>query len=186
MSNILLLGDTSIEKFPKNYIENESHRVINAGIKNIEIAKYSMFIPRILEKTKNIDYVVLQLGMTDIININYNKDNRKYIDILIEQIKKIIYIISNKNINLIVLPLLPTRNEKLNNQIKEYNYALAKLCYEGVIEFLDIYDMFLDEENLLKIESTNKGIKLNKSGYAIVANQINEYINSFEKNYSQK
>jgi len=81
------------------------------------------------------------------------------------------------------MPVYPTRNNKLNKLIEEYNYELAKHCYECEIDFLDIYELLLDENNLLKESYTNNGLKLNKTGYQVVGNQITEYFHLLENNY---
>lgn len=183
MSKILLLGDTQIERFPKFFIENDNNQIINAGIKNIEVLKYSKILPKIFNKVGTVDYIILQIGLSDLLKLNLNKDNKKNILEITDYTKKLIYDLSKKDASLIVLPIYPTRYKELNKKIMEFNDIIARMCYEGEIEFLDIYEIFLDDENLLKSNYTNNGFKLNKTGHLIVANQINEYIRLIEKDY---
>ena len=154
-------------------------------VKNIEILKYQNFIPNILKKITKKDYIIYQIGLTDI--LKQNKNTEYSIEELISQNRKIINeILQSSNItesNLLILPILPTTNPILNNQIIEFNYLIAKNCYETGIEFLDIYELFLDEKNLLKLDYTKNGITLNQNGYKVLASQINGYIQLIENSY---
>lgn len=183
MSTILLLGDTQIERFPKEYIEKENIQVVNAGIKNIEILSYYNMLPKIFERIIIEDYTILQIGITNLLNLYSRKINQKDIENLVNNTKKIIYSIHKQGTSILVMPVYPTRNNKLNKLIEEYNYELAQHCYESEIDFLDIYELLLDENNLLKESYTNNGLKLNKTGYQVVGNQIKEYFHLLENNY---
>ena len=82
------------------------------------------------------------------------------------------------------MPLFPTQNKNINELIKEYNYFIAQECFETEIEFLDIYDLLLDENDILKPNYTDDGFELNQNAYNLIANQISELINILEnQNY---
>ena len=166
MSKILLLGDTFIGEFPKQLLEK--HKVINAGAKNIGVRKYhKKFIPKILKKVQDVDYVVLQIGLTNILNPLCDKDNLTGISELIKKIQMLILDIQKIKAPLVILSLSPTNNNALNQVICEFNERLEKECFEAEIDFINIYNLLIDTD-----------LRQNKNGHQyLVAEQIKDYIN---------
>ena len=141
MSKILLLGDVQTALFPKNLIGTEEDETINLGIKNINVEKYHKFISKkVYKKIKNIDYIIFQIGMNDLLKYIKEKKKIRFFE-LIYNIKSILLKLEKLDSKLVVQPIYPTKNRQLNSIIEEFNYLLAKECYETNIEFLDIYDI---------------------------------------------
>ncbi len=181
MEKILLLGDNTIEQFPIELLENGTNSIINAGIKNIGITLYhNDVLPQLQKKVQEIDYIIIQIGITDLISAN--KEKQINADELIQRFKRMLLDVYHFRASLIILPIFPTQDEKLNQTIKEFNEKLAQECFESEIEFLEIYDLLLDKNDLLKTTYTEDGFNLSYAGYCLVANQITELIKLLNNN----
>ena len=75
------------ENISKEYIEKENIQVVNAGIKNIEILSYYNMLPKIFERIIIEDYTILQIGITNLLNLYSRKINQKEIENLVNNTK---------------------------------------------------------------------------------------------------
>ena len=178
MAKILLLGDTITANMPNELIGTQDDVVINEGLKNTSIGEYFQIIHSKIEQEK-ADIIVLQIGTDEMINFNQpNEISNKIMD-FISKINRI-------NCKFIVQSLYPTKDHEINKKIKMINDNLSEYCYYLEIEFLDIYDLLLDESELLCEQYTDDGIHPNYTGYSLIANQINELFLMYNLMYNIK
>lgn len=182
MSKILLLGDSITAHMPNNLIGNENDEIINAGTENIGIGSCHNYIwPKF--KNQEIDVIVLLIGINNILRPDCDYDN---MESLKDTVKKMINFINELNtpyVHLIVQSVYPTRNEEVNKKIQIFNDKIFEHCYQLAIEYLDLYDLLLDENGLLMEKYTKDGIHPNFDGYNLIANQINELFLMYDNNY---
>jgi len=180
MTKILLIGDAFTKQLPENFIGDENDEVINQSFIDIGVATYHKEIwPKIYED--DIEIIIFLLGFNNIINPNIDNDELNTINDTIEKIKKFINDLTRSTARIILQSLYPTRNEKLNIIIKKVNEKILEHCYGLDIEYLEMYDLLTDKEGLLKINYTFDGIHLTEMGYTLVANQINDFLETINK-----
>jgi len=180
MAKILLIGDNFTQQFPENFIGDKRDEIINQSFDNIGVATYHKNIwPKISEE--DIDIIVFLLGFNNIINPDIDNDELNTINDTIEKIKKFINDLSRTDARIILQSLYPTRSEKLNLLIKTVNEKILEHCYGMDIEYLDMYDLLTDKNGLLKENYTTDGIHITNMGYTLIANQINDFIETINK-----
>ncbi len=133
--------------------------------------------------TKSIDILFIATGVND---ITRRGEIRASMDISIEYRNKIwrkLLKSANKNIDKIfVLSILPTDEEKkvrksnlgvpmyrLDNDIKEYNKTLKSICEEFDIQFIDIYDLWKNE-NIKDV--LHDELHPNEKGHQLIAEEV--------------
>lgn len=126
-------------------------------------------------------YNSVLLGINNIINPDIDNDELNTINDTIEKIKKFINDLTNTNTRILLQSLYPTRNEKLNILIQKVNEKILEHCYGLDIEYLEMYDLLTDKEGLLKKDYTTDGIHITEKGYTLIANQINDFLQTINK-----
>lgn len=180
MTKILFIGDVLTQQLPQNFIGNENDEIINQSFDDIGIATYHNNIwPKIYEE--DIDIIVFLLGLNNIINPDIDNDELNTINDTIEKINKFINDLTRTDARLIIQSLYPTRNEKLNILIKKVNEKILEHCYGLDVEYLEMYDLLTDKKGLLKINYTTDGIHLTEMAYTLIANQINDFLQTINK-----
>lgn len=180
MAKILLIGDSLTERIPPNLIGEQSDEVINQGISNIGVGTYHQYVwPKVYES--DIDIVIFLLGLNNILRPDCDYDNLETIDDTIEKIKKFINEITKTDSRLILQSLYPTRNANINELIQYVNEKILEHCYHIDIEYLEMYDLLTDKEGLLKNEYTIDGIHFNENGVSLIANQINDFLQTIKE-----
>lgn len=183
MSKYLLLGDTLINRFPAELIGNDFNKTLNASYRNIDVLTYhKLIMPKVLGTIEEVDCTILQIGLDNIINI-IKCNKLESLNEVIENIKDLIVDVNNHTPRLIVVGICSTRNRKLNEIIKLVNEKLEEECFYMSIDYLNLYDLMLDNNDLLKRNYTTNGIKITENGYRLIANQINEFILMNDINY---
>ena len=178
MKKIILLGDTITQKLPENLIATPIDEVKNFSSKNICCETFYLnYWPKI--KKNETDIYILLMGINDIMlsysNPSYTLDN------IVENLKKIITDILSVDSILLVQSIYPTNNFELNKKISYVNEKVSEYCYELDIEFLDFYELLTDKNGLLNENYSNDGIHPNIEGFNLIANQINDYIDTYTR-----
>ncbi len=77
-----------------------------------------------------------------------------------------------------ILPVQPKwvdRLPKISHQhLQRLNAQLAAIAQQEQVEFLNLYDLFLDENNLIRAELTTDGLHLSAEGYAVWRSQLEQ------------
>ncbi|MFK7850688.1 MAG: GDSL-type esterase/lipase family protein [Akkermansiaceae bacterium] len=78
---------------------------------------------------------------------------------------------------IILLGILPVKNEKKWAKCRETNKVLADVIYpKDEVTFLDLQDLFLNDDGLIKAELFTDGTHLTTEGYQIMANALSPHI----------
>ena len=138
------------------------------------------------EALRNSDLVTLTIGINDFFDrINSNNieiiisdipKSKKTIDSIKNDLKDLIILIQKfvKN-NIIVTgyynpyPRLTEYKEEIDELVKYYNYEIEEMCDELVINYVNIFDIFEENKELLPNPSD---IHPNKLGYELIAKKI--------------
>lgn len=74
---------------------------------------------------------------------------------------------------ILLVSVLPTNNPGKNINIKRFNTIIKQWSYTVPrIKFVDCYDRFLDDDDLLKSDLTREGLHLNDYGYIILTGAV--------------
>ena len=125
--------------------------------------------------------IVLMIGTND---VNGNVDNEKILSnyrIIFDKIKK-----NQPTVDMYVMSIIPQNEDirevaeidvtKNNQTIKYLNSEIKKLCNEYGYNFLEIYDLLLDNEGYLNREYSDDGLHLNANGFKIWTEILKPYL----------
>ncbi|MBQ8131909.1 MAG: hypothetical protein IJ193_05405 [Bacilli bacterium] len=131
----------------------------------------------------NPSKVFILLGTNDYVSLRRNDSIKENITKIVEEIHKHrplaqIYIES-------MLPVTIVEDDKIhydfirardNKEIEDGNEILKKICKDTKSTYIDLYKLFYDDKEGLKLEYTKDGLHLNDSGYRIMTDEIMKYI----------
>ena len=98
-------------------------------------------------------------------------------DDVYEKMRAFITDIKNDGYDVMVQSIYPTDREKVNVKVKYVNERLYKYCKENSIEYIDLYDKLLNEQQIMNPKYSDDGLHPNKLGYGIILKEICEKIN---------
>lgn len=171
--NYLFVGDSLIERYDLDkYFENMP--VINSGVSgNKTISILNDMENRIYKY--NPSKVILLVGTNDYNSISNDdtvknigkiidgiKTNRPYAEIYVQSIYPV-----NKNIN--DGKNVSSRN---NEDISQMNEGIKKICKEKEVNFVNIYDLLVDDEGNLNEEYTKDGLHVDSDGYKVITKEL--------------
>lgn len=167
-SAIVFLGDSFIEKCEWNELLDNKN-IVNRGVSSDNIIGLNKRINKLnLEKSSKI---IILIGSNDFINKNYNIEFKNNFESLINNLLRKI-----KNDKIYIISILPSDNIKRKNiDIIKGNKDISILCYKYSINYIDIYNDFLDTESINAY--TYDGLHLSSIGYMKLRNLINNDIN---------
>lgn len=95
-----------------------------------------------------------------------------YID-LIQKLRQ-----DDPDIKIYAISILPTRepNKRDNDGIRSANEEISKLSLSYDFQYIDLHDLFSDENGEMKQEYTIDGIHLNGDGYKLFVQEIAAYV----------
>lgn len=185
MSKIIFMGDSITAYMPyifKGTIGYDRDVVKYFGVENIGVGSYmNYFWPKV--DHENVDVYILLIGTNNISRPDCDYDQRESLEDLINKLKEFIsQIVNNSNSKLFVQSIYPTKYTERINDIKIVNNQLEAYCDEIGIEYLDLYSLLIDDNELFDIKYSDDGIHPNELGYNIVATEINKKLRkSFNK-----
>ena len=186
MSKIAFIGDSITAYMPyifKGTIGNNDDEVNYYGIENIGVGTYmNYYWPRVAQK--DVDTYILLIGTNNISRPDCDYDQRESLEDLIEKLKTFISQIDNNgDSKLFVQSIYPTKYTERINDIKIVNNQLEAYCDQIGIEYLDLYSLLVDDNELFDVKYSDDGIHPNEVGYNIVATEINKKL---RKSFSKK
>lgn len=178
MAKIMLIGDSITANMPNNILGSENDEIINNGIENIGIDTYKNYCWPKLDTT-DVDICILLIGINNLLRPDCDYDDKTSLKDVVTKLKNFIYEIIKKRTVLMVQGLYPTNRSEINEKIQYVNEKIYEYCYQMDIEYLDFYDLLIDENGLLKENYSHDGIHPNELCYNLLANQINDYIDIY-------
>lgn len=168
MKKILFVGDSITQWNPLSHTH----------VKNIgKAGATSGDVINIVGKEKGTyEKVFILCGINDI-NNNISTDK------IYENYLEIVNISKKLSKNIIIISTLPSQLDFANSFVKDLNEKIKEI--EG-IKFLDIYNAFLDNNNLLREEYSVDSVHLNDKGYIVLNSFILKEFYEYEKFNSVK
>lgn len=107
--------------------------------------------------------IYLMVGINDLLYSNNDLLIPTNISQIIHQIRQ-----SYNSVKIIVQSILPTNNSYiLPARIRQVNHYIQKVTQEKGVQYLNIYDMFRDQDGQIKSELTTDGLHLSYKGYGL-------------------
>ncbi|MEK6582257.1 MAG: GDSL-type esterase/lipase family protein [Nitrospirota bacterium] len=168
--NILFLGHSLIEfydwqkRFP-------AHKAVNLGVAGETVEGLLSRIDRITKEHPSADLIFIMTGLNNIAMDDFG---------FLGSYKKILEKLSPAypSAKIFMHSILPVIVDFISNEtIKNVNKSLEKLAVETDIEFLDIYNLFIDKKGrAIKDYLLDDGVHLSDKGYEVWAEVVEEVI----------
>ncbi len=168
--DILFLGHSLIEfydwqkRFP-------AHKAVNLGVAGETVEGLLSRIDRITREHPSADLILIMTGLNNIAMDDFD---------FFGSYKKIIEKLSSAypSVRIFMNSILPVIVDFISNEtIKNVNKSLKELPGETGVEFLDIYNLFLDGKGrAIKEYFLDDGVHLNDNGYEVWAKAVEEVI----------
>lgn len=167
-NDIVLVGDSHIERFPEELFGTKNIKNRGIGFNNTYHV-LNRIDPIAKQHPKSI---LLEIGVNDLsLNISYDSIIKNYNEIIDH-----IYNYSPRT-RIIIQLIMPTCGNEyyLMDKIKELNNLLNKLCIKRNIQALDMYSRLLSNQQLNPALTTD-GIHLNYKGYLLWKSEIEKFV----------
>jgi len=168
--DIFFLGHSLIEfydwqkRFPV-------HNTMNLGVAGETVEGLLSRIDRIIKEHSSADLIFIMTGLNNIAIDDFN---------FFSSYKKILEKLSSAypSARIYMHSILPVIMDFISKQtIQEINKSLKKLAIESGVEFLDIYNRFVDEKGrVIKDYFLDDGVHLSNEGYEVWANAVERVI----------
>jgi len=169
--NILFLGDSLIEYF--DWQERfPDHRIGNFGIAGESVQGLLSRVMMIKESFPDAHMIFIMSGINNI--AMGDDDFTGYYRVIIERLQS-----AYPEAVIIANSLLPVIMEYIHNDaIKKVNKTLYDLIEETGVEWLNMYDRFIDTKGrVIKEYLLDDGVHISNEGYAVWSKAVEERIN---------
>lgn len=159
--NILFIGHSLIEFF--DWQERfPAHRAVNLGVAGETVEGLLARVGAIINKYSSADVIVIMTGLNNIAMDDFN-----FFGPLVNTLEKLS--VAYPAARIILTSILPTNLEFVTNEsIRKVNISMRSLAERQDIEFMDIYDLFVDEKGNARAELLlDDGVHLSDKGYAV-------------------
>ena len=175
--NIVFVGDSLIKRYDlKKYYSGM--KVVNSGVSGDKTTDLLSDLEERIYRY-NPSKVIILIGTNDY-NSRSNEEIVENIGKIVDEIKK-----NRKYADIYVQSLYPV-NKKVNNgetvrsrnneDIKNINLLLEKMCKDKKVEFMNIFEFLVDEEGNLSKNYTEDGLHINSDAYKMVTREILDLI----------
>jgi len=144
----------------------KQHEIQNFGVKGDKTSDVLLRINKVVEFEPQIVFILL--GINDLGEAIACHE-------ILNNYKKIVFILQEKNraIQIFIQSLLPVNKNIFKNSklqvidILRFNEFLNLFAKESNCVYLSLYELFVDDDNHLKIDYTSDGLHLNTSAYKL-------------------
>ena len=174
---IVFIGDSITAKYKLHrHYRDLSHKTYNRGISGDTT---DWMLARMQASLFDISpsKVVLMIGTNDI-------NGPKSAEQIAENYENILSLISSHlpNTEVYCISIIPQNREfsenahENNQKIIETNEKIDRLAKMHGYEFINLYDALVDETGLLETKYSNDGLHLNRKGYKVFTNTVQDYL----------
>ena len=178
--DIIFLGDSIIEYYPLQELLGPSKIMVNRGIRGYQTGLLLDNLDAHLYGGA-VDQIVLLIGTNDIgkdVPMNEALNNLESViqtisrDYPLSQIKLVSILPVNESTD-----FKQTVYIRTNEKIKAWNQAYQDLASVYMqVEYIPVFDSFLDEAGQLKPTYTTDGLHLSVAGYQVLSNVLKDYL----------
>ena len=178
--DIIFIGDSIIEYYPLQELLGTSKTIVNRGIRGYQTGLLRENLDAHLYG-EAVDQIVLLIGTNDIgkdIPMNEALNNLESViqtisrDYPLSQIKLVSILPVNEGED-----FKQTVYIRTNEKIKAWNQAYQDLASAYMqVEYIPVFDSFLDEAGQLKPTYTTDGLHLSVAGYQVLSKVLRDYL----------
>ena len=178
--DIIFIGDSIIEYYPLQELLGTSKAIVNRGIRGYQTGLLLDNLDSHLYGDA-VDQIVLLIGTNDIgkdIPMNEALNNLESViqtisrDYPLSQIKLVSILPVNEGED-----FKQTVYIRTNEKIKAWNQSYQDLASAYMqVEYIPVFDSFLDEAGQLKPTYTTDGLHLSVAGYQVLSNVLKDYL----------
>ena len=178
--DIIFIGDSIIEYYPLQELLGTSKTIVNRGIRGYQTGLLLDNLDAHLYGDA-VDQIVLLIGTNDIgkdIPMSQTLTNLESViqtisrDYPLSQIKLVSILPVNEGED-----FKQTVYIRTNEKIKAWNQAYQDLASAYMqVEYIPVFDSFLDEAGQLKPTYTTDGLHLSVAGYQVLSNELKDYL----------
>ena len=178
--DIIFIGDSIIEYYPLQELLGTSKAIVNRGIRGYQTGLLLDNLDAHLYGDA-VDQIVILIGTNDIgkdIPMNEALNNLESViqtisrDYPLSQIKLVSILPVNEGED-----FKQTVYIRTNEKIKAWNQAYQDLASAYMqVEYIPVFDSFLDEAGQLKPTYTTDGLHLSVAGYQVLSNVLKDYL----------
>ena len=178
--DIIFIGDSIVEYYPLYELLQTDKRLLNRGIRGY---KTDLLLENLDAHLfgQALDKVFILIGTNDIGKEMPQTETLANLEAIIQEISRD-YPLAQIQL-LSVLPVNETPAYKStvyvrsNEKIQALNQAYRQLASAYMnVQFIDLYDAFLDEGGQLRPDYTRDGLHLTIAGYAALSKALQEYL----------
>lgn len=178
--DIIFIGDSIIEYYPLQELLGTSKTIVNRGIRGYQTGLLRENLDAHLYGDA-VDQIVILIGTNDIgkdIPMSQTLTNLESViqtisrDYPLSQIKLVSILPVNEGED-----FKQTVYIRTNEKIKAWNQAYQDLASAYMqVEYIPVFDSFLDEAGQLKPTYTTDGLHLSVAGYQVLSNELKDYL----------
>lgn len=178
--DIIFIGDSIVEYFPLQELLGTSKAIVNRGIRGYQTGLLLDNLDAHLYGDA-VDQIVILIGTNDIgkdIPMSQTLPNLESViqtisrDYPLSQIKLVSILPVNEGED-----FKQTVYIRTNEKIKAWNQAYQDLASAYMqVEYIPVFDSFLDEAGQLKPTYTTDGLHLSVAGYQVLSNELKDYL----------
>lgn len=178
--DIIFIGDSIIEYYPLQELLGTSKTIVNRGIRGYQTGLLLDNLDAHLYGDA-VDQIVILIGTNDIgkdIPMSQTLTNLESViqtisrDYPLSQIKLVSILPVNEGED-----FKQTVYIRTNEKIKAWNQAYQDLASAYMqVEYIPVFDSFLEEAGQLKPTYTTDGLHLSIAGYQVLSNELKDYL----------
>ncbi len=178
--DIIFIGDSIVEYYPLYELLQTDKRLVNRGIRGY---KTDLLLENLDAHLfgQALDKVFILIGTNDIGKEMPQTETLSNLEAVIQEISR-----DYPLAQLQLLSVLPVNEDpaykstvyvRSNEKIQALNQAYRQLANAYMnVQFIDLYDAFLDEKGQLRPDYTTDGLHLTIPGYAALSKALQEYL----------
>ena len=178
--DIIFIGDSIVEYYPLYELLQTDKRLVNRGIRGY---KTDLLLENLDAHLfgQALDKVFILIGTNDIGKEMPQTETLSNLEAVIQEISR-----DYPLAQLQLLSVLPVNEDpaykstvyvRSNEKIQALNQAYRQLANAYMnVQFIDLYDAFLDEKGQLHPDYTTDGLHLTIAGYAALSKVLQEYL----------
>ena len=178
--DIIFIGDSIVEYYPLQELLQTDKRVVNRGIRGYKTDLLLEHLDAHLFG-QALDKVFILIGTNDIGKEMPQAATLANLEAVIQEISRDYPLAQIRLLSVLPVNEAPgyksTVYVRSNEKIQALNQAYRQLSNAYMnVQFIDLYDAFLNEEGQLRPDYTTDGLHLTIPGYAALSKVLQEYL----------